>query len=245
MMTLTYVPDENWFGEDTVTITYVDAQGFDSTLDYTFTVNPMDHGPATVVSGDGAITDEDTPVLGKLVVDDIDGLPDTGRFNTDMDQTDEGGTFEIDGATGEWTYTPALNYSGADFIEIEVTDSEGHTSIVQIDFDVTPVDDGEAVIVSGDWADTDEDTAVSGTLVVTDLDGLPDTGKFEKYSDQTDEGGTFDINPDTGYWTYTPPLNFSGTDYIDIVVTDIEGHTSFVWVDWYVEEVDDGEAENE
>lgn len=63
---------------------------------------------------------------------------------------------------------------------------------------------------------TNEDTAKTGTLAGTDLDG--NTLTFAKVADPSH--GTVSINATTGAYTYTPALNYNGSDSFTFKVND-------------------------
>jgi hypothetical protein len=121
------------------------------------------------------------------------------------------------GANGSFSYTPAANFSGDDSFTYQVNDGGLDSNVATVDLQVAAVNDAPAA--ADDAVATDEDVPVSGNVmdnaVDTDGDALtaallggPDHGTLEFAA-----GGSF---------TYTPAVNFSGTDSFTYQLSD--GH---------------------
>ena len=223
---VTYTPNTNFSGTETLTYTITeDDLGVTETGTVEITVTPVNDAPVAV--DDAFTTDEDTAVSGNVILgngDDIDVdmdpltvvVPVAGTITTD-----QGGTVTI-AANGSFTYTPPLNFNGTDRFDYDVTDGV-LTDTGTVTLTVNAVND--APVAVDDAFTTDEDTAVSGNVISgsgndTDVEldplsvVLPVSGTIT-----TDQGGTVVIASD-GSFTYTPPLNFYGTDRFDYDVTD-------------------------
>ncbi|MDB4111688.1 tandem-95 repeat protein [Yoonia sp.] len=116
-----------------------------------------------------------------------------------------------------------------------------------VDFtDPTNVDDGPSVVSSGDSGSGDEDTVITGTLVVTEPDGLA-ASPFGVTTQPTK--GTATIHDTTGAWTYTPNADYNGSDSFTVTVTDAQGFTSTqlitITVTAVADIVDDTQSVNE
>ena len=106
---------------------------------------------------------------------------------------------------------------------------------------VTAVDDPS--VFSGDISGSGlEDTSISGTLTVTDPEGIA-SPNFT--IDAQASSGSASIVSSSGLWQYTPDLNYSGTDSFTVKVTDDLGNTATQAISLTVTPVDDAPvAEN-
>jgi len=173
----------------------------------------VNHAP--VINGGGEMfTQEDTVLNGQVNASDIDG--DTLTYT--IDQGPQNGTLTLNAATGQYAYTPAANYSGSDSFTVAVTDPSGASVTQTILVGIAPVNDAP-VITSAPDAATDEDTAVTGQVVASDVDG--DTLAFGIA--QGPANGTLVLDAATGQYTYTPASNFGGSDSFVVEVSDASG----------------------
>ncbi|MBP6271501.1 MAG: tandem-95 repeat protein, partial [Fluviicola sp.] len=120
--------------------------------------------------------------------------------------------------TSCFTYTPASNFSGNDTICVISCGANGlcDTSIVVIV--VNPIND--TPIVDNEIITTNEDTAVSGDLTnAGDSDPEGTTLTANTTPVDAPNHGTIIINPN-GTYTYTPTVNFNGTDTVVVSICD-------------------------
>ncbi|MCH2242471.1 MAG: tandem-95 repeat protein, partial [Aquabacterium sp.] len=116
-------------------------------------------------------------------------------------------------------YTPAANYNGTDSFTVTVSDGKGGTVDSVVTINVTPAND--APVTSNRSETTPEDTAVSGQVIASDIDG--DT---LSYAIKTGVAhGSVVLNTTTGAYTYTPAANYNGTDSFTVTVSDGKGGT--------------------
>ncbi len=155
-------------------------------------------------------TDEDTPATGTLAGTDVDG--NTLTFAKVADPSH--GTVSINASTGAYTYTPAGNYNGSDSFTFKVNDGTVDSAVATVSITVDAVND--APVGTTATIATDEDTAATGTLSGTDVDG--NTLTFAKVADPSH--GTVSINATTGAYTYTPAGNYNGSDSFTFKVND-------------------------
>jgi len=106
---------------------------------------------------------------------------------------------------------------------------------------VTAVDD--PTVFSGNISGSgQEDTSFSGTLTVTDPEGIA-TPNFT--IDTQASNGSASIVSSSGLWQYTPDINYSGTDSFTVKVTDDLGNNATQSISLTVTPVDDAPvAEN-
>ncbi|MEQ9901464.1 retention module-containing protein, partial [Pectobacterium punjabense] len=223
----TYTPGANFNGNDRFVVTVSDGNGGTTTSTVSIGVRPVNDAPVT--ADQSIATDEDTPVSGTIVATDVDG--DTLRYSVSTQP--QHGTLTLDGATGQYTYTPGANFNGNDRFIVTVSDGNGGTTTSTVSIGVRPVND--APVTADQSIATDEDTPVSGTIVATDVDG--DTLSYTV--DIPPANGTLTLNGATGAYTYTPGANFNGNDRFVVTVSDGNGGTTTSTVSIGVRPVND------
>jgi uncharacterized repeat protein (TIGR01451 family)/gliding motility-associated-like protein len=214
--TYTYTPANNYSGADTFTVTVSDGKGGTTTVTINVTVNPTNVAP--VATAPAVITNEDTPVNGKITATDADGDPLTFTVTTPPVH----GTVVVN-ADGTYTYTPAPNYNGPDTFTVTVSDGKGGTTTVIISVTVTPVNDEP--VATSPAITTPQNTAANGTITASDVDGDPLTFTVST----PPVHGTVVVNAD-GTYTYTPTAGYVGNDTFTVTVSDGKGGTTTVTV---------------
>ncbi|WP_338091655.1 retention module-containing protein, partial [Pectobacterium punjabense] len=223
----TYTPGTNFNGNDRFVVTVSDGNGGTTTSTVSIGVRPVNDAPVT--ADQSIATDEDTPVSGTIVATDVDG--DTLSYTVGTQP--QHGTLTLDGATGQYTYTPAQDYNGNDRFIVTVSDGNGGTTTSTVSIGVRPVND--APVTADQSIATDEDTPVSGTIVATDVDG--DTLRYTVGTPPAN--GTLTLDGTTGQYTYTPGTNFNGNDRFVVTVSDGNGGTTTSTVSIGVRPVND------
>ncbi|HIF9389813.1 TPA: retention module-containing protein, partial [Photobacterium damselae] len=226
-----YVPNTDFNGEDSFTVVVDDGNGGTDTITVTVNVTPVNDVPI----GDdvSAETQEETAVTGQLTATDVDGDNLTFKPGTNP----ENGSVTIN-ADGSWEYVPNPEFNGEDSFTVVVDDGNGGTDTITVTVNVTPIND--APVGEDVTAETQEETAVTGQLTATDVDG--DNLTFKQGSDPTN--GSVTVNPD-GSWEYVPNPEFNGEDSFTVVVDDGNGGTDTITVTVNVTPVNDApEGEN-
>ncbi|MBW3664437.1 MAG: tandem-95 repeat protein [Actinobacteria bacterium] len=250
--TVSYTPDANVNGSDTLTYRVTDRGDPDGCTDapcdvaatsrlatISVTVNPVNDLPT---ASDSSVTlDEDAgPVdidLGALAAD-------VETADADLVYTIVSGS-TLGGLTGSGpivAYTPNLDAHGADSLTYQVSDrgdpddcapvsttcTASATSAVQtITITVTSVND--APVAVDDEAATDEDTPVTVDVLANDSDVDGDALTVTISTEPTSGSATV---TDTGAVLYTPAADWSGTDTLGYTVADVHGatHTATVTI---------------
>ena len=157
--------------------------------------------------------DEDTAITGRILATDADGDALTYQITTQPAH----GSVVLDTATGQFVYLPTANYHGADNFVVTVTDARGNSTTSTISVTVVPAND---LPVTADVnLSTDEDAAVAGQVLATDVDG--DTLGYTLGT--APANGSVTLDPVTGDFVYTPAANFNGTDSFVVVISDGQG----------------------
>jgi parallel beta-helix repeat protein len=210
----TYTPPLNFSGTDTYTYQISDGNGGSAAALVTITVSAVNDNP--VANGDTATTPEDTAVTTNVLLNDTDVDSATLSISGFSVNSAQGGTVNCTSA-GLCTYTPPLNFNGADTYTYTASDGSGGTASATVTVTVTPVND--APVANADSATTNENTAVTLNVIANDTDPNNDPLTIATASATSAQGGTVSCAAN-GQCTYTPPANFSGTDTFTYQITD-------------------------
>ncbi|HVS62060.1 MAG TPA: Ig-like domain-containing protein [Thermoanaerobaculia bacterium] len=149
------------------------------------------------------------------------------------------GSFELDPATGAFTYTPEADFNGVDSVVYSVTDDEGESDQGTVSFTVAAVDD-PPLATGGITLEVQEDQTVTGILSAEDVDG---GASFSFAIEEQGVLGTATIGDPVTCpaelapsflcveVSYAPSANSNGQDQFTFLVTDlVSGATSEVTV---------------
>lgn len=224
----TYTPDADYNGADSFSITVTDGTGFDE-ANIDVTVLPINDPPRT---RDYVYTiDEEGELSNTILASDPEEDDLTFSVQTPPDAAE--GTFSIDSDTGEWDFEATEDFNGGPVtIEVLVSDGNGGTAVSEISITIRPVNDPPEI---PDYSElTPEDTVLAASVSATDVDG--DALTYGKKTDPVH--GTVAVNAD-GTYTYTPDLNYNGTDVFTIEVSDGNGGRAVSTVVVNISSVDD------
>jgi gliding motility-associated-like protein len=203
---VTFTPVLNFNGVSSITYTVKDNNGaLSNAATITVTVNAVNDPP---VAADQSVTViEDTPKVITLVGTDVEG---STLVYTVVTQPTRG---TLSGSGSTVTYTPELNYNGADSFTFKVNDGSVDSNIATVTITVTPVNDPP--VAGNQSLTTPEDTALPITLTATDVDNVSLT-----YTIATPpQHGTLSVISGAGV-TYTPALNYVGPDSFVFTASD-------------------------
>jgi gliding motility-associated-like protein len=219
---VTYTPDPNFSGKDTLTYKLCDPLGKCDTAIVVITVTPVNDPP--VVDNEAHTTPMNTPVSGDLTDagdSDVDG--NLVVTTTPVDAPNNG-TIVIN-PDGTYTYTPNNNYVGKDTVVVKICDDGTPLPAIckndTIFITVAPV-------IAPPVAINDSTTTLQGTPVTIDFkanDSDPDNANSQltpTVLDSTNHG-KIAIDPVTGKLTYTPDPAFSGKDTLTYKICDPGG----------------------
>ena len=208
--TFTYTPNLNFTGTDTFTIRVADPSGAFVIVNVQATVSPANDAPT--VPNYQFTLNEDTILTSRVSGTDVDG-----DVLTYVLQTQAANGIAVVNVDGTFTYTPNENFNGTDAFTVLVNDNQGGTAVSTVTVTVTSVNDAP-IAPSLITITTSEDTPVEGVINATDPDGDALVFTIEN----APINGTAVVNVD-GTFTYTPNLNFTGTDTFTIRVADPSG----------------------
>ena len=184
------------------------------------TVTPFNDPP--ILDNENISVSEDTPFNGDLT-DAGDSDPDTTALtaNTVPVVDVSNGTLLVN-ANGTYTYTPDPDYNGSDLAVINICDAgtpmPAKCKNDTIFITVTPFNDPP--VIDNETISTNEDTSVNGDLTDagdSDPDGTALTANTVPVVAPTN--GSIVVNAN-GTYTYTPNLNFNGTDLVVVNICD-------------------------
>jgi len=211
--TVTYTPKLDYVGPDAFTFKVTDSFGFVDEATVHITVTPVNDPP--VAKNDTITTAEDTPASGNVLSNDSDVDGDTLSAVVVTPPTN--GTLALN-SNGAFTYSPNANYHGPDSFTYSISDGNGGSATATAAITVTSVND--APVANGQSITTAEDTAKAITLTASDVDG--DALTFSIVTGPTK--GT--LAGSGAAQTYTPNLNYYGTDAFTFQARDASGTTS-------------------
>ncbi len=220
---VTYTPNSLFSGIDLFGYTVDDNDGASSNE---ANVNiAVDVAP--VANNDAATTNEDTPVSVDVVANDTDEDGTIDPVTVLVVSAPDSGVTSVNPTTGVVTYTPNLNYYGSDSFSYTVNDDDGITSnTALVALTVNAVND--APVALNDTASTIEDTPVSINVAANDSDVDGSLTISLLAISTPPANGTTSVQGTTGFVTYTPGQDYSGSDFFTYTLTDDDNGTSNV-----------------
>lgn len=211
--TITYTPDQNYFGNDSLTYTLSDGNGGTDTGTVFINVVAVNDPPE--VNGDTlGVAKNETAGIYPLQNDlDIDSstlniidftTPANGSVTLQLDQ--------------QFIYSPNENFVGSDQFQYTISDGDGGSSSGWVDVTVTEIN--RAPVALDDSIETTEDHSATFSVLLNDTDPDGDTLLV------TDIGaplhGSVILNTD-GTLSYTPKADYHGSDSFLYTVSDGRG----------------------
>ena len=212
--TVTYTPNADFNGQDTISYEISDGQGGTATAEVSVTVNAVNDGP--VAQNDVATVDEDSSVIIDVLSNDSD-LDGDSLTVTTASAANGSVVINIDGTV---TYTPNADFNGQDTISYEISDGQGGTATAEAAVSVNVPND--APVAQDDSATVNEGASVIIDVLANDSDL---DGDSLIVTTASAANGSVVINID-GTVTYTPNANFYGQDTIAYEISDGNGGTA-------------------
>ena len=208
--TIHYVPDPDYFGDDSFGYTISDGRGGTSSATVTVQVAPVNDAPVAV--DDAATTNEDTAVDVAVLANDTDvdgdALVVPGVFGA------VNGTASVN-ANGTVRFTPAADFTGTASFGYTAADGKGATATGAVSVTVAAVND--APVAVNDSATTTQGVPVAIAVLANDTD--VDSASLAVASVSDPPHGTAAANAN-GTITYTPDPGYSGPDAFGYSATD-------------------------
>ncbi len=231
--TVTYTPNADFFGSDTIVYTVSDGNGGTDTANVSVTVTPINDDP--IGNEDTALTTNqgEAVVSGNFLANDTDVDGDTLIFGG---LSANNGTV-ISNGDGTVTYTPNSGFVGSDTITYIVSDNNGGIDTVTVA--VTVVEVNQPPTISDQTFSVDENSSVTDQVVASDADG--DSLSFNVLQGVSSGQLTFGAG---GNFTYTPNSGFVGSDSLLVEVSDGQGGSAQATISFTVNNVNDAPVAN-
>lgn len=208
---VTYSPNENFYGSDTFTLSLTDGNGFVTTKTVSVTVESVNDEP--VVTIDSMMTvDEDGVSSFTFTYYDVDG----DAVTASVAESAKHGDVSVEGQ--RVTYSPTTNFYGKDSFVLGLTDAQGYESQQTVNVNVLQVNDAPVIEIANVLT-VDEDGSQTLSFTYTDIDGDVVSASL---SEQASHG---DVVIDGRTISYTPDENFYGSDVFSVTLTDDQGYT--------------------
>lgn len=162
-------------------------------------------GSPPVANDDDVITLQDTPIAVLVLLNDSD--PEGDPLTVEVDTQPAHGTATAN-PDGTITYAPAPGYTGPDAFDYKLCDNTPQCDTATVTITVQPAAPGTPQAVD-DVATTEPNVAVTVDVLANDTD--PEGDPLTVASVTPPVNGTATLNADSSV-TYTPALNFIGTD---------------------------------
>jgi len=204
--TLTYIPNEHWYGTDTFTYKVNDGNLDSNISNGTITVASINDVP--VASNMTVSTNETRFISLDITLDVTDADGDALTYFIENEAVN--GTTTL--SEGIVTYVPTTDWNGEDSFTFKANDGTVDSNTASVTITVNPVND--APVIEDISASTNEDTDALITLEASDVEG--DDIFFSKVSDPSNgsvvilPAGFSGLSDPTALYTPTP--NWNGTD---------------------------------
>ena len=206
-----YKPKAGEHGEDVIQIIVTDDEGENSLTDTLNIKINIDY--LLTASAEAKTTKENVAVEGTVDARQLEGI----SYQYTEKTGPAHGSIVLDSATGEYTYTPDMDYYGQDSFVVTVADKDNPGKTIDVVVNITVTAEG-----------------VTGGENINDGVEIPDGSPVDPDKNPTYEldpnnsgQGTVVVNPNTGDYTYTPKSGAEdqGDDFT-IIVKDSDGNQS-------------------
>jgi len=188
------------------------AEGSGDSIDTSIVVIPPAN-TAPVAHAKSLTTNEDTATSTVLVATDSDIPAQTLTYSI-VGNPSFGLLSGFNPSTGAVIYTPNANYNGSDSFTFKANDGTVDSNTATVSINVVATNDAPTSAPSS--ATIAEDTSLVASLSANDIDG-----NSLVYATTTNPtNGTLTLNSANGQYTYTPNLNFNGSDSFMFKVND-------------------------
>jgi large repetitive protein len=215
--TLTYAPDPDWSGTDSLSYRVCDTGSPVACASATVTLLVTARNQLPVARPDAATTGEDVPVAVDVIANDTDRDGRLDPTTVTVSAPPVHGTVSIDATTG-LSYAPAPDWNGTDALEYQVCDDELGCGHAQVTLVVTPTPDPP--VAAADALTTNEDTAATVDVLANDVDPDGDLDPSTLIVTSAPAHGAGSIEPGTGRVSYFPTRDANGADAFSYRVCD-------------------------
>jgi len=224
---LSYIPDPDFHGSDTVWFTVSDGQASSEAAQVTLVVDAVNDAPS--LADVYLVTEEDVVASTTLVATEPDG--DVLSFGVVAEPAH--GLVSLDGTSGALSYVPDPGFVGTDGFLVSVDDGALQDT-ASITVEVRSVGN-EAPTVDDVFLSMQEDDELTHAMVGTDGDGDALIWTIVTYPAH----GSATLDRDTGVVVYRPDLDYAGPDSLQVTASDDLVSSSYALVSVEVLPVND------
>ena len=207
-----YIPDENFFGVDSIEYTFDDPYFEENheitNFTVTFQVNPVNDAPYTEEKEIEVI--EDNSVDFNFLLDDVDS--DNDNIEIIFVEDVKAGTLNCN--KNNCNYMPSQDFTGYDDFKIKLTDGITESAVYTMTFKVLPVND--APVSRNELLELDEDTSLPFEILMTDVDNPYDNLSLKLLANVR-HGSLTCVKK---LCSYSPNKNYFGSDSFSYQLTD-------------------------
>ena len=207
--TITYIPNENYFGIDTFNFTVSDGNLNSNESTVSFTVIGVNNLPEVQAIEDSE-SNEDEDFTVEIIASDVED--DLLIYSATVD-----GNAEVILSGSQLTILPDLNFNGEILVNVDVTDGLGSVS-EQFTLTILPINDAP-IIESIASQFIDEDTILELQIDANDIDG-------DEITFALAESEYYSFSFDENILSLTPSNNFTGNLNIELFASDYDLTTS-------------------
>ena len=221
--TIIYTPEKDYFGDDNLTYKITDATNYSDQAQVSITITPVNDPPVAV--DDNISTQEDQSVQIDILNNDFDIDNQIDSSSVSIFKAPLHGQISFDATTYLLNYIPELNYNGDDSLVYEVADVSGASAQGIVHITITPVEDSP--VPQNDNLTTNEETEIIADIVANDIDVEDDIDPCSITIINMPSHGMITTLPDPscGSISYTPDVDFLGTDQFTYQISDTTGLT--------------------
>jgi len=205
----TYTPKSNFNGSDSFTYRVSDGMGGSATQRVAITVTIINDAPTATFTT--LTVQEDINKTATLTASDVDG---NDALTFTLVSQPQHATINLE-ANGSFIYSPNSNFNGSDSFSYKVNDGTVDSAVQSVAVTVVSINDAPTPTFT--TLTVQEDINKIATLTATDVDNNNSSLTFRVAT--RPQHGTLNLEAN-GNFTYTPDLNFNGSDSFSYRVSD-------------------------
>ena len=214
--TITYTPNADYNGTDSITYSVSDGNGSTQTTSVNITINAINDAP--VANDDAVSVDEDGQINIDVLINDSDAENDTLTPVIDVTSTNGAAVLNADNTI---TYTPNANYNGSDAITYSVSDGNGGITQATVSITINSVND--LPTAQDDSFTGDQDIVISGNVMANDIADVENEAISTTAETIISANGGSVVLDAAGNFTYTSAPGFYGQDSFSYTLNDTSG----------------------
>ncbi len=216
--TYSYIPNSNFFGTDSFIYEICDDGNPNLCTQATVNITVNSINDAPLLQNDFLQIQEDAVLSGNVLTNAGDVENHTLSVTTSPVTNTGNGTIILN-ANGTYTYTPYTNFFGVDSFVYEVCDNGTPVACSTASVTINIVKENDAPIAVNDTETATEDISLNGNIATNDSDVEGDNLTVNTMPITLTQNGALSLLV-TGSYTYTPNVDFYGTDTFEYEICD-------------------------